>query len=39
MVINTARAEVVDYVALAEAVRERGIRVGLDVYPNEPSGG
>ena len=37
--INTARAEVVDYDALAEAVRERGIRVGLDVYPDEPTAG
>ena len=37
--INTARAEVVDYDALADAVRERGIRVGLDVYPNEPTTG
>ena len=37
--INTARAEVVDYDALADAVRERGIRVGLDVYPNEPTAG
>ncbi len=37
--INTARAEVVDYEALAEAVRERGIRVGLDVYPDEPTAG
>ena len=37
--INTARAEVVDQEALADAVRERGIRVGLDVYPNEPTAG
>ena len=37
IVINTARAEVVDYDALALAVRERGIRVGLDVYPDEPA--
>ena len=37
--INTARAEVVDYDALALAVRERGIRVGLDVYPDEPATG
>ena len=29
----------VDYEALADAVRERGIRVGLDVYPNEPTTG
>jgi len=35
--INTARAEVVDYDALARVVRERGIRVGLDVYPDEPT--
>jgi D-3-phosphoglycerate dehydrogenase len=37
--INTARGEVVDYVALAAAVKERGLRVGLDVYANEPAGG
>jgi len=35
--INTARAELVDYDALAVAVRERAIRVGLDVYPDEPT--
>jgi D-3-phosphoglycerate dehydrogenase len=35
--INTARAEVVDYDALTLAVRERGIRVGLDVFPDEPT--
>jgi D-3-phosphoglycerate dehydrogenase len=35
--INTARAEVVDYAALANAVRERGIRVGVDVFAAEPS--
>ena len=37
-VINTARAEVVDYAALEKAVRERNVRVGLDVFANEPSG-
>jgi D-3-phosphoglycerate dehydrogenase len=37
--INTARAEVVDQSALADAVRERGIRAGLDVFAGEPSGG
>src|SRR2546427_1578488 len=36
--INTARGEVVDYVALAEAVKTRQLRVGLDVYAAEPSG-
>jgi len=37
--INTARAEVVDYEALEAAVRDRGLRVGLDVYREEPSTG
>jgi D-3-phosphoglycerate dehydrogenase len=36
-VINTARGDIVDYAALEEAVRDRHIRVGLDVYPGEPS--
>jgi D-3-phosphoglycerate dehydrogenase len=36
-VINTARADVVDYKALAKAVKEKGVRVGLDVYPGEPT--
>jgi D-3-phosphoglycerate dehydrogenase len=37
--INTARAEVVDQAALVEAVRDRVIRAGLDVFAGEPSGG
>jgi D-3-phosphoglycerate dehydrogenase len=37
ILVNTARAEVVDHEALAVAVRERGLRVGLDVYPGEPT--
>ena len=36
--INTARGEVVDHAALEKAVRERGIRVGMDVFASEPSG-
>ena len=36
--VNTARAEVVDYAALADAVRNRDIRVALDVYAAEPAG-
>ncbi len=36
--INTARADVVDHDALAAAVREKGLRLGLDVFANEPSG-
>ena len=35
--INTARGEVVDQKALAEAMRTRGIRAGLDVYAIEPT--
>jgi len=35
--VNTARGEVVDYPALAVAVREKKLRVGLDVYANEPA--
>jgi D-3-phosphoglycerate dehydrogenase / 2-oxoglutarate reductase len=38
MLINTARGEVVDQQAVAAAVRERGLRVGLDVFANEPAG-
>jgi D-3-phosphoglycerate dehydrogenase len=34
--VNTARAEVVDQEALADAVRTRGLRVALDVYAAEP---
>jgi D-3-phosphoglycerate dehydrogenase len=35
--VNTARGEVVDYAALEKAVRDRDIRVGLDVFANEPT--
>ena len=38
VLINTARGEVVDQAALAAAVRDRGLRVGLDVFANEPAG-
>jgi D-3-phosphoglycerate dehydrogenase len=35
--VNTARGEVVDYDALALAVKERDLRVALDVYGKEPT--
>jgi D-3-phosphoglycerate dehydrogenase len=35
--INTARGEVVDQPALIEAMKTRGLRVGLDVYAGEPT--
>lgn len=37
MFINTARAELVDNAALEQAVRERQLRAGLDVFPGEPA--
>jgi D-3-phosphoglycerate dehydrogenase len=36
--INTARGEIVDHAALVTAVKEKGLRVGLDVFANEPAG-
>jgi D-3-phosphoglycerate dehydrogenase len=35
--INTARAEIVDQAALAQAIKSKGIRAGLDVYAGEPA--
>jgi len=35
--INTARPDVVDYKALEQVVKEKSIRVALDVYPGEPA--
>lgn len=39
IVLNTARGDVVDEVALLRALDDRGFRAGLDVYSAEPSGG
>lgn len=37
--INTSRGEVLDEEALSRAVREKGVRAGLDVFAHEPTGG
>lgn len=37
--INTSRGSVVDEDALIEAIRTKGIRVGADVFADEPAGG
>jgi len=34
--VNTSRAEVVDQAALIDAVKNRGIKAGLDVFEGEP---
>jgi len=36
-VVNTSRGEIVDHVALAEAVRSKALRVALDVFAVEPA--
>lgn len=37
--INTSRGEVVDAAALSQAIVEKGIQAGLDVFEQEPTGG
>jgi len=38
MLVNTARADLVDWEVLMEAVDKRGLRVAVDVYGSEPRG-
>jgi D-3-phosphoglycerate dehydrogenase len=38
MFLNLARADLVDYDALRDAVKNKGLRAAVDVYPNEPRG-
>ena len=37
--LNTARGDIVDTAALLKAIQEKGLKVGLDVFANEPAGG
>ncbi len=39
ILLNTSRGDVVDEAALLDAIDGRGLRVGLDVYPDEPGSG
>jgi len=39
MFVNTSRAEIVDQDALLRIAEEKGLRLGLDVFAEEPSGG
>lgn len=39
ILINTARGDVIDTAALKTAIREKNLRVGLDVFEGEPGGG
>ena len=39
IMVNTSRGDVVDTTALKEAIRSKGLRVGLDVFEGEPGAG
>ena len=39
ILINASRGDVIDETALLAAMKEKGIRAGLDVYADEPSAG
>lgn len=38
ILVNTSRGEVIDTAALKAAIKEKNLRVGLDVFENEPKG-
>ncbi|MDP6442961.1 MAG: NAD(P)-dependent oxidoreductase, partial [Pirellulaceae bacterium] len=39
VLINTSRGDIVDVDALRDAISDKGLRVGLDVFADEPTGG
>ncbi len=39
ILLNTSRGDIVDEAALLDALETRALRVGLDVYPDEPGSG
>ena len=39
ILVNTSRGDVIDMPALKKAIQSRNLRVGLDVYEDEPAGG
>ena len=39
IILNTSRGDLVDEAALLAAIEEKNLRVGLDVYANEPASG
>ncbi len=36
--VNTARGDVLDHAAMLAAIKDKGIKAGLDVFANEPAG-